>query len=324
MTRKRQWKIRRTVIGGLLLILMICGVELLARALLLPPWAAPPDADSFRWTAEYQRYENNIENWEWTDAGYMVPADRTGMHVNYRGGFRVTIGQPSADVPAVWLFGSSALLETELDDSETIPSHLQAALGNHYRVVNVGAPGAVVFHQYKRMKDLPILPHDIVIFYDGGSEVRALRDLMRVRANCENLPAISIIARTICDSLIRANKADLENMERDYRQRIQQAREWAEERAIRFVHILEPNMYEVPLSPWERWFMRNFEGLEGITRQAWPYLRQSETDLDFTNLVDTCRQEGACWYYTTYHLNSTGNRIIAAEMAKWIDQSEVL
>jgi hypothetical protein len=83
-------------------------------------------------------------------------------------------------------------------------------------------------------------------------------------------------------------------------------------------------MYEISITPWERWFSRETPGLQEVTQQAWPFLRRGETGLDLTHALDSCRQDGTCWYYFAYHASGTANKVIGTEIARWIDRGEVM
>jgi hypothetical protein len=84
---------------------------------------------------------------------------------------RVTTGQPTGDVPVVYLFGNSTVAGMEVADDSTLPSILQAQLGQGYRIVNKGMPGVYISGELLLLKRTKINQGDIVIFYDGVSDL---------------------------------------------------------------------------------------------------------------------------------------------------------
>lgn len=101
--------------------------------------------------------------------GYPVPKDFSSEYINYKGGYRATIGQPIIYSRTIWLVGSSSTVNEDLSDKDTIASQLQALVPS-MRVINASMSGANIGQIEARVNHLPIQRGDIVIVFSGSVE----------------------------------------------------------------------------------------------------------------------------------------------------------
>lgn len=87
-------------------------------------------------------------------------------------GLRKTIKNPRPGAKKVFLFGGSTVWGTGASDDATIPSFVQACLGDDFDVYNYGETGYVSTQELNQLlkaladKDIP----DYVLFYDGNND----------------------------------------------------------------------------------------------------------------------------------------------------------
>ncbi len=97
----------------------------------------------------------------------------TGKYVNIdEDGHRKTIKNPDPEAKKVFMLGGSTLWGEGSPDDGTIPSYLQAKLGNGYNVTNMGQTGFTSVQELSYLLDRLTkgdVP-DIVIFYDGVND----------------------------------------------------------------------------------------------------------------------------------------------------------
>lgn len=309
-------RFRRDVALVLLALLLLAIAERAVHDWWLAP-EVPADPSHPFWSADWQQQARAAwKTWEFNAAGtYSTHPDNDGL-VKFKGGYRITTGQPDGDVTTVWMFGASTLLSLELPADETIPSLIQAALGKAYRVVNGGGPGATTFNQRKRMEDSPVSAGDWVVFYDGlvDVEVNIHRPAKQAISGDTCTTSFFALYHAFCAAVIpaRISEDDIARAVAGYRREIELARQWAEARGARFLHILQPHTFSVPDQAHERSLLWDYPGLDVVSRRAWPAFQASETGLDLTHALDDCKRTGECWHFPFYHVNSAANKVIAA------------
>jgi lysophospholipase L1-like esterase len=105
---------------------------------------------------------------------FWLPMDFPGEHYSVADNLRTTTDAPDTYEHTIYVFGGSTVFSRQVPDRYTIPSYLQrflnAEFGSRFRVVNIGVDGYGVYQQYKRLQQMPLLPGDVVIFYDGEND----------------------------------------------------------------------------------------------------------------------------------------------------------
>lgn len=102
------------------------------------------------------------------------PGDFTGKYFNVKNGLRKTMYQPEVFSNKILLFGSSTVFCQEVPDAYTIASYLQKLVnlnGKSFLVENHGGIAITVGIQTIALLQTRLSPGDIVIFYDGGTDI---------------------------------------------------------------------------------------------------------------------------------------------------------
>ena len=140
---------------------------------------------AFAGEAWYPTYTSELQYAAtWFDAIPLVDGlglkDFRSTYVNTEGGYRETWSPPPCDCPrfAVWLYGASTVFGLGQRDEYTIASQLARLAwedGIALDVVNKGMPGEQHWQETNRLRwDLTRQPApDLVVFYDGASEIVA-------------------------------------------------------------------------------------------------------------------------------------------------------
>jgi hypothetical protein len=269
-------------------------------------------------------------HWNITDYGYMWPNDYNSPALNIRDGYRVTTDQPGRYTATVWLFGNSTLYDADTD-AVTIASYLQRevnAAGIAYRVVNVGVPGAVVFHEMNRLKDTPVQPGDIVMFYDGAQDAANLyyqakeyavgRDNSLCGALWRNYSQLAVIS-IACGWIENSGLPDgftwsgIDKAAREYEQTVAEAAQIAGAKGAAFYHFLQPHYWATEPNSTERRLSVTpafRPGMDRVFRTLWGGIRTPWT-IDLENGFDAARRADLVAFHDCCHVNYEANEIIA-------------
>lgn len=141
--------------------------------------AAAPDQPALADAAWATNYYDALGRLTYDHAPYLYPRlqDTETPYINSANGVRRSYEPPTAaDLPAVWLFGGSALWGEGQRDRHTIPSELARLAerdGLPVRAVNLGAPGygswqeAMLFERALAHDDPPA----VAAFYHGANDL---------------------------------------------------------------------------------------------------------------------------------------------------------
>jgi lysophospholipase L1-like esterase len=126
-----------------------------------------PDSRAF-WKEEQKRGKVSFEPYYHWKQDELI-----GKYINIDAqGVRRTVKDPTARAAKIFMFGGSTLWGQGAPDKDTIPSHVQALLGNAYDVYNYGEDGFVSTQELNYLLyqlSLGNVP-DAVIFYDGVND----------------------------------------------------------------------------------------------------------------------------------------------------------
>jgi hypothetical protein len=250
-------------------------------------------------------------------AHFFVPGDFHGRYINVQDGQRATTDQPTCCTRRVLLFGGSTLFNREVPDRWTVASCLQRLLNQQaespWRVENYGACAMIARQQTERLRQTPVHPQDLVIYYDGVNDifypvyhgnphgpmpgngpeggVRQLTWLQRqAYPLCFRFHRISAVAQLLMRTIEGrpagpANDWDrwtgrLDQAEESFRHTLREAQRSVTERGGRFVHCLQPNLFTLgQLSAYELRVKRNdlkeAPGLDRAFAAGYPGLRQA-------------------------------------------------
>lgn len=264
---------RRAVIAALVIVLIPLVVALVTRP--------APDSVVSRvcflrshtepyWSADYCReFSTAPDNGRW-------------LHLDH--GFRYTV---PVTKPTIYMLGNSTMWGTYVLDEDTIPSQLQQLIGDTYRVVNRGQPGATVAYELDDVLSIRLHPQDIVVMYDGMEWFK-----------CQ-------------DSGLSSEDAT------DLRRYLITARAYTTKAGALWFHALQPSIMSGTLRPDEAAMVDASRGwlvcpyAERVWRDVLPGLQAANVGADFTFVLDAARASGAVLYVDPTHLNKDGNAIIA-------------
>lgn len=295
----------------------------------------------------------------------VLPQDYEGVYYHIRNHQRVTTGQPSVDanVPTIYIFGGSTVYCSEVPDEFTLPSQIQAQINetfgeNAYRVDNYGVSTVTIEQQLDRLRSIEIQSGDIVVFYDGVNEITQavynqnpngwiLNDNRDRLANLgpvhrwrvttyENwhglIAFIDVFffpyAPTYPDHLHDASRVPelVEAMHVQYLEAILETHQYTAQRNARFVHILQPHIYTLPLSlrsAYETQLLTNSYivplGFEDAFTAGYPALREANIEAgkagvevyDLSAILNEMRLRGEEFYLDLYHIDDEGNAVVA-------------
>lgn len=303
--------------------------ELLARAYLQS--AETPKS----WIGEFDyltsEFFQSTLGVQWQDrSGYMIPADHHSALYNFDNGMRRTIGQPNNPRHNVWLFGNSALFGYLVTDEQTIASQLQKLMPD-YRVNNLGAITATAQQEALRLKDVPLAPGDIVIFYDGPVDAFTVYSTAAERSEsfvCQRFRFLALVD-VACKGTVPYllyDKAwlnnEINNMQWRYRSALFEAKYIALQHGARFYHFLQPTIFsrppagrEVTLSPLWR---DGQPGLHDTYTAAWPLVQSLTRYMGDTDLTHVLDKNGES-FFDVLHTMPDANKVIAEAMAAKID-----
>ena len=268
---------------------------------------------------------------------------------------RTVKGHPAADSKKVFMFGGSTLWGTGVADDKTIPSIVQALLGDGYDVYNFGDSAYVstqelnVLLQLLAQGNIP----DIVIFYDGvndgyaGAYSPAIpRDPhnLRLRDGPKKPLVLEIIYRSnyrkLLEMLMRkwkfaawdekvapsipANSAGTIDA---YEAHIRQVTALAREYGFQAYFFWQPNLFSLSRTveiPFERGVITSSSPTLVASQQAVYQAarerlsgREDENIFFLGNIFDETDEPV---YIDWHHLGANGNEIIAREMVRDLAQ----
>lgn len=234
----------------------------------------------------------------WDARGFYVLDDFKGQYFNFTGGIRVTTGQPARDHPAIYLSGDSVMYGYTVPDDGTIASALQR-VSRGYKVVNLGAPGTNATIALNRLRTLDLRAGDTVVWFGGINESRAI---YYAAQKLEIKPAGDWLQKR------------LDTMRRDMQRDILASAHYVRSRGARFVWILQPYLWSMPLTANEAAIYVN-DDLRAIDIAARPIQQALALPgveaYDFTHIVDGLRSAGVEVYMDHIHLNLRGNEAVA-------------
>jgi len=120
--------------------------------------------------------------------GGVKPNNFNGQWFNVRDHIRVTVNADAWYQNKLYLFGGSALYNSEVSDSLTIASLLASVGANDasFEVINMGATSIHSAQQFARLRsEIELREGDIVIFYNGVNGVQQRIVLVIVFAELE-------------------------------------------------------------------------------------------------------------------------------------------
>lgn len=226
------------------------------RACFLRPHTEP------YWSADYCReFANAPDNGRW-------------VHLDHGRRYTVPVVKPT-----IYMFGNSTMWGTYVLDADTIPSQLQALIGDSFRVENRGQPGLNVAGALDELYSIHLKPQDVVVFYDGEADSGGTRDT--------------------------------------YTRYLLMARDTTTAARALFFHALQPTIHTGTLRPDEIALVDATAKAFDLTRpeRGWGAsmadLQPINIGADFTHALDAARANGAVLYVDPGHLNAEGNAIIA-------------
>ena len=165
-------------IVGITVVLLLIGHFLLAAALpeprLTDARAKAPVYDNFPEREEFWIEQKRAWQLQFEPYYHWRRKPFVGKHTNIdENGIRRTVPTiTSEDAKTIFVLGGSTTWGSGAEDAGTIPSHLQARLGERFRVLNYGESG------YTSTQELNYLMYqlakgnvpDLVIFYDGVND----------------------------------------------------------------------------------------------------------------------------------------------------------
>ena len=285
--------------------------------------------------------------------------DYEGKYFNVRKGYRVTTNLPDKSMGRILLFGGSTLFGQEVPDEFTVASHLQRLInraGLGWEVLNFGLHGMNAKQQTKILMRQAVNTNDIVIFYHGVNDVyyvifggyvdgwrmgvpgfRPIQKLNPIHKFFlswhKRLKDYSFSADVALDIYDRGQpntvtdkhllKATLGLAARDFSKTIEEAALHVEKKVGRFVHFLQPQIFEVrELSNYEKSLVANPllipPGLGIAFKQGYPRFREVADDLRETGIqyydisgVFNERVSNSEVLLDFCHVNHYGNELIA-------------
>jgi hypothetical protein len=259
------------------------------------------------------------QNWLYPKGTHLIiPGDYHGVNFNVENGMRRTTDQPPPPYAGrILLIGASTVYNTEVPDAFTIASYLQRQLREGrltpYAVFNLGATAVNSAQQVERLKTLTLAPHDIVVFFDGASDVvqgvyYANFDDTLIEENRRRINAFTLRHRTALQELARWSRfADLlyfnmadhlpahlaPGATRDalvggtvanMRRNILAGAAIAESAGARFLHVLQPTLFtrRHPTAEERRlvgYYLLNPRGVEESFEAAYPALQRMTREL---------------------------------------------
>jgi hypothetical protein len=279
----------------------------------------PPYAHSPYFSSEFVT-ESFVAPRGWAmakDQDFVLPNDFSGRWFNVRDHLRVTTGTPPQPRHRVHLFGASSIYCAEVPDEFTIASQLQnqlnAASPGEWEVRNYGVPSVNSRQEFLRLKSVPVDFGDVVVFYDGPTDLERvyngnargwiIEETQKITdAYTPTEKFLLYVNRRYArhSSFIRefvflrpkppAAMADpaliAENLRltrEAYRNNIHEAAVYAAAQGARFVHFLQPTLFSLPsLTPYEERLkqaaIRSYPALDEVYRIGYPALRAAVED----------------------------------------------
>jgi hypothetical protein len=108
------------------------------------------------------------------DEKSIILRDFKGKYINVVNGHRKTSFTPETPTNSVHMYGASTLFCQEVPDDYTISSKIQRKINEitkRYKVINYGLPEMNSEQQLNLLYKTKLKNGDIVIFYDGGSDI---------------------------------------------------------------------------------------------------------------------------------------------------------
>lgn len=288
--------------------------------------------------------------------------DFRGQYFNVRHGYRVTTDNPQNPTRRVLMLGGSTLFGQEVPDRYTIASILQRMLnaqGVSWQVLNFGLHGMNAEQQTKILRRVGIREGDIVVYYHGVNDIYylvfggyregwvhgipAFRPVQKLSALSKTLyswhqrlkdysytadVALDIFQRgqpsTVTDPVELSRNLDLAASQ--FRTAVTEAAELSNESGARFVHFLQPLVFEESsMTPYEQTLVSNplltAPGVETAFRQGYPRLREIAESLRQQNIAFfdiskafNHRTAGEEILLDFCHINHRGNELVAQQM----------
>jgi len=216
----------KRLIFAVIAALLIALPELTARLYIvlaapaLAPWHMPDELPAM------------MDRGSLTPDGYFKFSEYSGHFYSISGNRRATAGQPLRYRRTIWVFGNSEAFGIYVPDALTMPSRLQRIIngaGLAWRVENVAGPGDPIAGELALMRSLSIQPGDLVIFDDGGIDLRG--------GNCTD--RTFALAQIVCHIwyLHGGNSGALA----DFQRIAARAESYAHSKGATFIHFLQPS-----------------------------------------------------------------------------------
>lgn len=334
----------------------------------------PPYAEARYDVAEFTAESFALPGWK-TPAGtrLLLPIDFSGKYINIKSDRRLTTDQPQFYRNKIYIFGGSTVFCNEVPDGSTIASALQRAVNyiypNTYRVENLGATSVVASQQLERLKTIKLNKSDLVIFFDGANDSynsiyradpsgwilgenkqivfdkgRAFEQLLKIHATYGKYS--KFIDYFLSPYDFSYEPAHLKNkikvdalskqLEKSYRDSILGALDYSEKSGAKFIHFLQPTLFNNTKSLWYRHQLTTnpyltSNGIEFAMSKGYAVLHytleQLKTDkvvsFDLSQLSETSQLD-SIHFLDWVHVADAGNKILADEIFKRVDATGLL
>lgn len=291
----------RTKRMRLLLSLNLATLILIAADLVLRVFVPLPPSLQQLYLTEFGRDYSSCSAYEppmrLTDGGYFLPDDMHSDSVNIDNGYRRTIGQPAIWQHTVWVFGNSTLYGYCMDDAHTLASQLQRLLPQ-FRVVNAGLNSETVPIHVARLRDTPIAPGDIVIFYDGVSDTYDPPTIPAGSPACADPVARFVLC-------VDRRGADVQRVQ-NFQSGVAAARDYVTRHGAMLYVFLQPSAYTIRPNLYTRSLLRYFPDETYPVQQAYALLRQTPGVVDLSSIFDN-----QSVFIDPFHVNDAGNAALA-------------
>jgi len=252
--------------------------------------------------------------------------------INFTGGIRRTTDQQPTFENRILVFGGSTIFCGEVDDSQTVTSHLQRKLNQldvNIRVENYGQVVVDAVYSYHQMTSLPKerLPKrgDIVVFYvgvnDAGSSFIYPNMIDRWAAYYNNYS--SLVGFIDDHSVIQSNLFSLAGRGRmtagdrtdEFLQALRDTKFVSESLGATFIPILQPTIYtKLNKSKYEVSLFATYgTDLEVALAEIYPKLATKLLSLpNSSDARDIFDQLQPSPFFDWMHVDSRGNELIAS------------
>lgn len=296
----------------------------------------------------------------------VIPNDFHGKYIGIEAGLRRTSFQPAQFKNRVFIFGGSTIFCNEVPDDYTLPSVLQIRLnknnGNHYRVENYGATSVVSAQELERLRTVSIKEGDVVIFYDGANDAYTsiykddptgwivgenkqiiydkgvlFETFLRFHTKYSSISKfveyfLSPFDYSYEPAHLRDEKLILDlqsQLASRYQKNILEAARYTIEKKAKFIHVLQPTLFQNTKSLWyrhqlasntaliprgmERALVTGYQSLQEVVKRLND--KDGILSFDLSNISEQSQLD-SIHFLDWVHLGDRGNEIMADEVYK--------